>query len=243
MSLYSPLLSEKCNSDINDIKTLYLEAKINLPNLETSFEDAANFHNQLVVNKINFIKKDIPELKKEIIETNKKIQEKIAQKKHLENAQKKTGSLAEYEELVSKIKPLYENKGALDKEFENIKKYEKILSECSEKIIAVIKSLDEINKQLQEKLKIFNNYFSEYSKRFYDETYYISASFSEEYNCYKFKLENLDNNAGTGKLKGIMSAYDLAYISYIQAEGLRAPKFILHDRIEDMHNNQLKSII
>ncbi len=96
---------------------------------------------------------------------------------------------------------------------------------------------------MQGKLGVFNKYFTEYDMKFYNESYYISTLVSEKTKCYKFELSNLNGNIGTGKKKGVMSAYDLAYISFANELKLERPKFVLHDRIEDIHSNQLVSLM
>ena len=58
-----------------------------------------------------------------------------------------------------------------------------------------------------------------------------------------YELSNLNSNIGAGKKKGLMSAYDLAYLSFANELKLKRPMFVLHDRIEDIHSNQLESLM
>ena len=144
---------------------------------------------------------------------------------------------------MSKVKPLYELKGKLLQEQDKIVEYENLINESNEKITTINNEIQKYYEDLQIKLGIFNKYFSEYAMKFYNESYYISTSVSEKAKCYKFELSNLNGNIGTGKKKCVMSAYDLAYISFANELKLERPKFVLHDRIEDIHSNQLVSLI
>ncbi len=235
--------SEKCELEVKDVEALYNEAGIYLPTLNKTLEETIEFHNKLIINKVNFIKSDIPVLKNKVLELKDKIKEQTERKKHLEQEQKRHGSLSEYESLVLNIKPLYEQRGKLLKEQEKILEYDSLIDECNKKIVAVNDKLQKYDKELQTKLSIFNKYFSEYAMKFYNESYCISTLVSEKTKCYKFELSNLNGNIGTGKKKGVMSAYDLAYISFANELKLQRPKFVLHDRIEDIHSNQLVSLI
>jgi len=235
--------SEKCELEVKDVEILYNEAGIYLPKLNKTLEETIAFHNKLIINKVNFIKSDIPVLKNKIIELKEKIKNNTERKKSLEEKQKRHGSLSEYESLVSNIKPLYEQKGKLLQEQEKIIEYDGLINTSNEKIITINKEIQKYYDDLQAKLGIFNKYFTEYAMKFYNESYYISTSVSEKTKCYKFELSNLNGNIGTGKKKGVMSAYDLAYISFANELKLERPKFVLHDRIEDVHSNQLASLI
>ncbi len=235
--------SEKCELEVNEIQALYNEANIYLPKLNKTLEETIEFHNKLIINKINFIKSDIPILKNKVLELKEKIKVKTKRKIFLEREQKIHGSLSEYESLISNVKPLYELKGKLLQEQDKIVEYENLINESNEKITTINNEIQKYYEDLQIKLGIFNKYFSEYAMKFYNESYYISTSVSEKAKCYKFELSNLNGNIGTGKKKCVMSAYDLAYISFANELKLERPKFVLHDRIEDIHSNQLVSLI
>lgn len=235
--------SEKCELEVKDVETLYNEAGIYLPTLNKTLEETIEFHNRLIINKVNFIKSDIPILKNKVLELKEKIKNYTERKTYLEEEQKRHGSLSEYESLVSNIKPLYEQKGKLLQEQEKILEYDSLINTCDEKITSINDEIQKYYEDLQVKLGIFNKYFTEYAMKFYNESYYISTLVSEKTKCYKFELSNLNGNIGTGKKKGVMSAYDLAYISFANELKLERPKFVLHDRIEDIHSNQLVSLM
>ena len=235
--------SEKCELEVKDVEALYNEAGIYLPSLNKTLEETIAFHNKLIINKVNFIKSDIPVLKNKVLELKEKIKANTERKKILEEEQKRHGSLSEYESLISSIKPLYEQKGKLLQEQEKIVEYDSLIDECNKKIITINDEIQKYDKELQAQLSIFNKYFSEYAMKFYNESYCISTSISDKTKCYKFELSNINGNIGTGKKKAVMSAYDLAYISFANELKLERPKFVLHDRIEDIHSNQLVSLI
>jgi len=113
--------------------------------------------------------------------------------------------------------------------------------------------LNEINEQLKNqetkivnKISLFNKYFSEKSKDLYDELFLLSHKFIKDkkgQTNLKLEISGLEENPGTGGKRGEIIAFDLAYIEF--AEKLKIPhlNFILHDQIENIHDNQISTIL
>src|SRR5690606_16482333 len=60
------LENEHSNIDASQIKQLYERANSLIPNLQVSFEDTINFHNELLSEKLKYITKELPELETSI---------------------------------------------------------------------------------------------------------------------------------------------------------------------------------
>ena len=73
------LENEHSNIDASQIKQLYERANSLIPNLQVSFEDTINFHNDLLNEKLKYITKELPELEVSINQT--KIRLKALQRK------------------------------------------------------------------------------------------------------------------------------------------------------------------
>jgi len=52
----------------------------------------------------------------------------------------------------------------------------------------------------------------------------------------------LHGNLGTGKKRGLIVAFDLAYLKYVDRFKIKSPQFIIHDKLENTHINQLNTI-
>ena len=52
----------------------------------------------------------------------------------------------------------------------------------------------------------------------------------------------MGGNVGTGKKKAVIVAYDLAYMKFSTEMGIKVPQFVIHDKMENTHINQLKTI-
>lgn len=247
LKLYEESINEikysECNISTQEVKAIYDEAKIFIPTLQKTFEDAITFHKKLISNKSDFILVDIPKLKVEIKKLTTEWNMALDIEKKLVKKQKTEGSLADYELIVSDIKPLYEEKGRLTEELEKLSMLEKSVKDAIDEINIINTTIEKFDEALQKEISEFNKYFSEYSTLFYDEAFIFSAEKDLKKNVYKFNIYNSEGNVGDGKKKGIIAAFDLAFISYFNNKKIVRPDFTMHDKIEGIHGNQLLSLI
>jgi hypothetical protein len=52
-------------------------------------------------------------------------------------------------------------------------------------------------------------------------------------------VDSLNARAGTGKKKGEILAFDLAYIKFADEQNIKCLHFVLHDQMETVDNNQI----
>src|SRR5690606_39832078 len=82
------------------------------------------------------------------------------------------------------------------------------------------------------------------SNQLYGEQYAIKYDIITDKNgqkLYKFSTFNL-LNFSSGKKQGEISAFDIAYISFADEESISCLHFLLNDKKELMHDNQLSKI-
>ena len=60
------LEKEIANINVEQIKFLYNEAKVLIPEIQKSFEDTLKFHNEMLIEKKNYITKELPEIEEKI---------------------------------------------------------------------------------------------------------------------------------------------------------------------------------
>ncbi len=230
--------------DVESLKMVYEEAKHYIPKLQKTFDDALAFHNKLIANKLAYLSEDVPGLEKEMQDLKGKLVHLLNSESELGRRLVATGSLADYELIVSSANKKYEQKGRLEEELEKLQNLENIVERCNMRISEIngILNSDSATQALEQNITKFNQFFSAYSEKFYDEKFVLSADFDHDANVYKFNISNVDGNLGDGKKKGLIAAFDLAYVSYANSEGIKVPHFVMHDRIEGIHGNQLKSL-
>ena len=95
----------------------------------------------------------------------------------------------------------------------------------------------------EEKIKKFNQVFSGYCDKLYGEKYLLAYNEKwKEEGKFPVSIAALGGNVGTGKKKAVIVAYDLAYMQYSIDAGIQVPYFVIHDKMENTHINQLRTI-
>jgi len=230
-----------------EIKRLYEEAKILVPDLQRSFDESVAFHNQMVKNKLAYITKELPTLSAE--ERDLKCQ------------------LNEFEAKASEFKILFEKK----KTFEFLEKINADLqhqierhAKLSEQKRIWVSCITEIERlkaqageyaensrsldaQVDANLELFNKILKRISMELYGEQYKLVRktvdNAGKQLDFLQFELRGVTTNPGTGEKKGQITAFDLAYIEYAEELGIPHLNFILHDQIENVDGRQIVTIL
>ena len=225
------------NLDTTFLKKLYNEANIFIDKLEKTFDDLVKFHNIMISNRKKYIESDL-----------------------IEKENKRKNFVLIRDDLLNKKEEL-EKKELSGNTFENLldnsKKYEDLLIEKGK----VVNLLEMLEKAENEKFKIekailekesssntaniveFNKIFSEYSKKLYNESFFIT--YNEDWKkekVFPVICEGINGQVGTGTKKAIVVAFDLAYLEYSNKVNISCPKFLIHDKLENTHINQIKTI-
>lgn len=228
--------------DLNQLKILYSEAKLNISGIQKTFEDLVNFHNTMAIEKSKFITKDLPVLITKLEEEEKKMSLLLKEEKELTKKVAKCNSFEELEEIIADLNEKYRCKG----------EYESIISQLEE----VEKNINDLNKSLKDiddllfsndfeeivklQIKKFNKYFSDISYELYGEKYALKYDKVINKKNQKFyRFSSFNTNMSSGKKQGEILCFDLAYILFADAENLPCLYFLLNDKKELMHDNQL----
>lgn len=227
--------------DIAQIKALYEEAKALIPNVQKSFEETLSFHNEMISERANFIESELPEINSEVTQLKRELNILSIEEETLTKKLRKSGAIEELQGIISELNTLYERKGNLEEQKKlwdrTISKLETLQSEL-ETINQGIASKDSI---IQERITKFNEYFSDISSRLYNEQFVLSAEKTER--AYELNISSISGNLGTGKKKGQIAAFDLAYVQFADYFDIDHINFILHDQIENVHDNQITNLL
>ncbi len=235
------LEEEKTNIKTQDIKRFYEEAKRLIPNIQKTFEETITFHNQMVAEKIDYITKEIPQIEGKIINLNKNINKLLLDEKKLSEVLKKSNILIELETITIELNKLHENKGRLNEQKNQWEKCIEELKNIEDQIAVINKTIGSKDKIIQERITKFNEFFSDISNKLYGEKFILSSDKKE--NCYELNIGSIEGNLGTGKKKVQIIAFDLAYIQFAEYLNMKCLHFILHDQIENIHSNQINSLL
>lgn len=228
--------------DEKQLKILYSEAKMNVEGIQKTFMDLVEYHNTMLVEKAKFIAAELPSLLIKIEAEKQKISRLLAQERELSERIAKGDSFDALEKIIGELNEKYRLKGEyesiiyqLDDVEGNIKKFKKKIQG-----IDTILFSDDFEEVLKRQRDKFNRYFSSISKDLYDEKYalkYEKVVNKKNQQVYKFSAFNA--NMSSGKKQGEILCFDLAYMMFADDENIPCLHFLLNDKKELMHNNQL----
>jgi uncharacterized protein YydD (DUF2326 family) len=227
--------------DTSQIKSLYEKAKSFIPNLQVSFEDTVKFHNDLVSEKLEFIRMELPQLGERIKDVGVEILNLRGEEEKLTNSINKSIILEDFEIVILDLNKFYEQKGSLDKQKEYWISSQEKLERIEQELKSINDDISSKDYQIQNRITEFNKLFTKMSNELYGEEYLLSSQKNDK--GYDLIVTNLQGNSGTGKKKGQIAAFDFAYIQFADQTDTKCLHFIMHDQLETVHDNQLNTII
>ena len=241
----SELKGSSFNSDLQQLEIIYQQANQFISGLQKTFEELVYYHNQMIGEKIKFVTEELPSLESAIAQNERTIRDLLKQERTLTQKVAKSDSFDELEILISELNEKYRKKG----EYENIIQQ---LIEVEDNIKILNKELDEIEETLfsnsfeqkvKDQLNKFNRIFARVSSHLYGEQYALSYEIAENKKGQKlYKFTSFNTNFSSGKKQGEISCFDIAYVIFADEEHLPCLHFILNDKKELMHDNQLVKI-
>jgi uncharacterized protein YydD (DUF2326 family) len=234
--------------DIQQLKVVYSEASAYLGKIQKTFEELVEYHNKMISEKIVFIMSELPQLEKQIAEKQLKLDELLKEEIEITNVLSRSDTFEELETLVISLNEKYRLKGEYEVTIEQLNKVDA-------SIAAYTTDLDIINEELfssdfettiKKQLDKFNTYFTSVSKILYNEQYALKYDIivnKKGQKLYKFTpFIPFGPNVASGKKQGEISSFDIAYTLFADEQGIPCMHFILNDKKELMHDNQLVKI-
>ncbi|WP_431793202.1 DUF2326 domain-containing protein [Bacillus altitudinis] len=254
LSLRKELLKEtehELKQDISDVdldalKELYSVAKKSVIGIQKTYEQLIEYHNNMIIEKIRYITQDLPNLELEIERYNQNLEKELASEKYLINKLSSSDTFSDLESIISDLTNNHQKLGELENSLSQIETSEANINKINDDIALLDgnRFTAEFQEVLLKQLMKFNKYFKEVSKELYGEEYGITFSIKEDRKTkqkyYGFECFNL--NISSGKKQGEILCFDIAYILFARNEGIPNLDFILNDKKELMHGNQLLKV-
>lgn len=240
------MLSKSNSIDTQTIEYIYKEAQIYNIDIQKKFEETVIFHQKMIENEVEFIKKSVSK-SKEAINSLELEHAKLAEEYSvLLNQLAKTGSLTEYTNLGHQINELTKEIAETESLISQREKTSEELASLKQQFNNLTIKIEDILEKMRIKITIFNRYFSEYSKILTDDSYYIVVNKDK---LQHFTLipscERNDSNIGDGSKQSVIIAFDLAYVAFANDHtiNLTRPHFFTQDKIEIIDVNILDRLI
>lgn len=227
---------------IDQLRSIYEYASINIESALNEYNLSLEFHNKLISNKKEFVSEGLEELQKKHLDCNEKI---MNLKINKENLYRELKSKKRIEELSGTVKQIGELNKELAKFIAIVDQKDTIESKFNEnnrRLIEISTELEEELKKVSTFEKSFIKNFKKYTKEFYGVAYNFSLNLDKEKGeCSPIVDEIQSNNEGGLKRLEVMT-FDLSYIKTVFDKNANRPNFVLHDSIDDIDIEHIKKI-
>lgn len=231
--------------DVQQLKFIYDQATDLIGPIQRSFEELLTYHNKMIFEKKKFVTKELPDLQLKIDQETKKMQDLLTKEQKLTEVVAKSDSFLELEKLLNELNEMYRRKGEYESIISQIEEVESNIENYNTRL----KSLDgmifsqDFEKFVKNQMNKFNKFFAAISNELYGEKYALKHDIVNNKNnqpLYKFTAFNA--NLSSGKKQGEILCFDLAYIMFADSESIPTLHFLLNDKKELMHDNQLLNV-
>ncbi len=232
------------NIDLKQLQQIYQQATSLVNGIQKTFQELHDFHNRMVASKIRFITQDLPKIDKCLTEQREHLKRLLVEEAELSAVIIQSDSFNVLEQLIAELNAKYQTKGEYENTLRQLSAVDSKLAELNDELAAIDNDLfsDDFKLKIKEQINKFNRHFSSVSYTLYGEKY--ALKFDPETvkgrRLYKFTAFNL--NFSTGKKQGEISCFDIAYTLFANEENIPCMHFLLNDKKELMHDNQLLMI-
>jgi len=231
--------------DTDQLKALYNDATGLLSKVQKSFEELVIFHNRMIEEKARYVSKELPMLNTEIEKNESSLKLLLVQESALAESVSKSDSFEELETLVIALNEKYRRKGEYEIVIQQIAATELSLKNLNHSLSEIDESLfsSDFEAAIQTQLNKLNRHFSEISQELYGEQYALKVDIVTNRAGQKiYKFSSFNTNFSSGKKQGEITCFDIAYTLFADEEDIPCYHFLLNDKKELMHDNQLTNI-
>ncbi|MGD9127119.1 MAG: DUF2326 domain-containing protein, partial [Planctomycetia bacterium] len=231
--------------DLQQLKQIYQQATSLVSGIQKTFQELNHFHNQMIESKVRFIEQDLPKIDDALASQRMHLKRLIIEENKLSAVITQSDSFDVLEKLIVELNSKYQTKGSYENTLNQLSEVELNLTELSNKLAEIDNGLfsDEFNLKIKEQINKFNRQFSSVSNELYGEQYALKVDTKtvKGRRLYEFTPFDL-NNFSSGKKQGEISCFDIAYTLFADEENIPCMHFLLNDKKELMHDNQLLKI-
>lgn len=236
------LENEYSNIDRQAVEAVYREAQAYLPKLQHDWNELAEFIQNLRGRKQRFLQSQIRALEEQAKAATGELAGLQHQERDEIGALVSSPEFARALEIRSDLQEKLKRLGSLEQDQADRRILKESIAAVDRRLAETRKTIDQEKAALQERLSIFNKYFSRLSELLYGEKYLLYPNDTAN-GSITFQLTAVGANVGAGKKASQTAAFDLAYISFLSETGINFPRFACHDGLEQIHGNQLAALL
>lgn len=224
------------------LEMIYKQASAYVPKMQRTFKELVDFHNTMLENKKAFVAQELPSIQEEIESLSVELERLKEKETVMAEKVLKSDTYEELEGIIVQLSELSRRKGEFESYIFQIESAEKAIKEKFEEMKKIDDGLftEDFAQRLEAQRDKFNKIFSEVSHEIYDEQYIISYEIDTQKGKQLCKFHITDvANFSSGKKQGDISCFDIAYTVFADQESIPCLHFILNDKKELVHGNQL----
>ena len=234
------------NSDLKQLGLIYQQATKNIGNIQRTFDELVNYHNQMVVEKIKFITGELPSIEANLLEKEASLKKLLEEEKSVAELVAKSDSFADLEKIIQALTENFRKKGEYENIIKQIEETEKHLKDFNKELSDIndILFADDFELIVKTQRDKFNRYFANISNGLYNDKYFLNydATTKKGQKFYKFSIFDTNKAKSSGTKQGEIFCFDIAYILFADAEHISCLHFVLNDKKELMDDKQLVKI-
>lgn len=241
----SDLQKGEAKIDVSQLQLIYQQATALINPVQKSFEDLLQFHNQMLGEKVRYISQDLPRIDSEIKRQKLELDTLLNEEEHLASEIAKGDSFAELETMINALNDKYRKKGEYENTITQLKSVNANIATYSRELNEIDNELfsESTEKTIKTQLDKFNLIFAKISQELYGEKYAIKLEPKTDKSGKRiYSFISMNVNFSSGKKQGEISCFDFAYTIFADQEGIPCMHFLLNDKKELMHDNQLVKI-
>lgn len=226
----------------SELRAIYQYAGVNVEGAIKDFESVVALHENLVSRKRQFLEEglvglvedqeDLGDLLRSMQEKKLKVFSDMRSAESIASITEKLRELGKVKVELGKLEGLILQQSKAKSELESA---EHLLSEVLEEIVKELKTVYEFE-------RVLDSEFKKMTRVVHGDEYGVGFEFDEKSGTSSVVIENEVTNPEGGKKKAEVIAFDFAYIHAVSASGIKRPKFVFHDSIEDIDQKQVEDI-
>ncbi|MDD5996682.1 MAG: DUF2326 domain-containing protein [Bacteroidales bacterium] len=233
---------QRFDVDMVQLQLVYKQAAALIPTIQHTFEEMVSYHNKMLANRARFIEEEIPALDEKMAQLQASFASLRENERYLTEKVTASDTFEELEKVINALNEQYTRKGEYGAILSQIESVEEAMNKFNEDLKNIDEGLfsTDFKSKVDEQLSKFNDIFSEISDELYDERYSVKEDVvrnTKGQSVYKFSV--IGTNLSSGKKQGEISCFDIAYTLFADQESIPCLHFILNDKKELMHDNQL----
>jgi len=245
MEAMDDIKSNRTQIDVGQLKSMYDDVTDRLSGIQKSFEELVAFHNRMIEEKARYVSKELPALKAQIEEHEATLRSYLTEEQSLAEKVSKSDSFEELEAIIIFLNEKYRRKGEYEKVIQQISDSDAQLRSLNADLAKIDDDLfsSDFEVKIQMQLNKLNRHFSEISEELYGEQYALKYDIvTNKMGQRLYKFSSFNTNFSSGKKQGEITCFDIAYTLFADEEGIPCFHFLLNDKKELMHDNQLTKI-